>query len=149
MNAELHTRRAHKEDRDRIAEHCSAKATQGKQLSGRIWPLGHEKPQPVKSESQPWTAELVETMVGSAFSEHRDGYGEVAAAHNSALAAERETARQIKTAWDDLSIEHGKLQHELAAATDALRNLCNEVPREQCCERWQEADAALAKVAKQ
>jgi uncharacterized protein YaiL (DUF2058 family) len=31
---------------------------------------------------------------------------------------------------------------------DALRNLCNEVPREQCCERWQEADAALAKATR-
>jgi hypothetical protein len=32
MNAEQHTRRAHKEDRDRIG--------------GQLWPVGDEKPQP-------------------------------------------------------------------------------------------------------
>jgi hypothetical protein len=63
----------------------------------------------------------------------RDKAYSIRDAHNAALAAERETARQIKTAWDELSIAHGQLQHALAAemvTKDNLRVACEDAQNE-------------------
>jgi hypothetical protein len=67
---------------------------------------------PVSEQPQEWTV----NYVWEQFS--RGGVLQIkklVAAHNAALAAEREKARLIKTAWDDAAIEIGTLRQQLAA----------------------------------
>ena len=60
-------------------------------------------------------------VIGWTMRPFSESFQKIADAHNAALAAERETTRQIKTAWDELSIAHGQLQHELAAEREKMQ----------------------------
>jgi len=67
----------------------------------------------MSAENQPKPARSKQESVIPGF--NTDGTKQQKKQVNSALAAEREKARLIKTAWDDAAVEIGNLQQQLAA----------------------------------
>jgi hypothetical protein len=135
MNTELHTLRAHKEDRDRIA----AERSRNTNLAALLDAENNDAQadayvRRIKELTAQLAAERDEVRIMT----------QQCVQLRQELAVEREEVRAFREMskkgrdWND------ELQATQQALVEALRNLCNEVPREQCYERWQEAAHGLA-----
>lgn len=121
----------------------------GKQLSGRIWPLGHDQPKPTTGESctcshatcacpvhwpspnkpKPttgeWTAERLARYFSVTGNEKtfKEICVEISVAINAALDAEKRTSDELGKLNDDLQTQLAAAQ----AANERLKSLCQDV----------------------